>query len=95
MQTVNKKHETTKTKRKMFLILLLLLPILGLAYSGWHLWILLPLPSLWKAAIIAMGTLCFLTLLLDFSGSLERMPLSLARILYRIGTSSVIVLLYV
>ena len=79
----------------MFLILLLLLPILGLAYSGWHLWILLPLPSLWKAAIIAMGTLCFLTLLLDFSGSLERMPLSLARILYRIGTSSVIVLLYV
>ena len=79
----------------MFLILLLLLPIAGLAYSGWHLWILLPLPSVWKAVVITVGTLCFLTLLLDFSGSLERMPLPLARILYRIGTSSVIVLLYV
>ena len=79
----------------MFMILFLLLPIAGLVYSVWHLWVLLPLPSLWKAVIIAVGTLCFLTLLLDFSGSLERMPLPLAKVLYRIGTSSLIVLLYV
>ena len=77
------------------MLLFMLLPIAGLIYSGWHLWVLLPLPSLWKAVIIAVGTLCFLSLLLDFSGSLERMPLPLARVLYRIGTSSVIVLLYV
>lgn len=79
----------------MFLILFMLLPIAGLVYSGWHLWVLLPLPSLWKGVIITVGTLCFLSLLLDFSGSLERMPLPLARVLYKTGTSSIIVLLYV
>ena len=79
----------------MFLILFMLLPVAGLAYSGWHLWMLLPLPTLWKAIIIITGTLCFLTLLLDFNGSLEQMPLTMARILYKIGTSSLIVLLYV
>ena len=84
-----------KAKRKMFLILFMLLPIAGLIYSGWHLWVLLPLPSLWKAVIIAVGTLCFFSLLLDFNGSLERMPLPLAKVLYKVGTSSVIVLLYV
>ncbi len=82
-------------KRIMFMLLFMLLPIAGLIYSGWHLWVLLPLPSLWKTAIIVVGTLCFLTLLLDFSGSLEQMPLPAAKVLYRIGTSSVIVLLYV
>lgn len=76
------------------MVLFLLLPFAGLAYCGWHLWVLLPLPSLWKTVIIVVGTLCFLSLLLDFSGALERMPLLLARVLYRIGTSSVIVLLY-
>ena len=76
------------------MVFFLLLPFAGLAYCGWHLWVLLPLPSLWKTFIIVVGTLCFLSLLLDFSGALERMPLPLARVLYRIGTSSVIVLLY-
>ncbi|MCR4957815.1 MAG: metallophosphoesterase [Prevotella sp.] len=79
----------------MFMMLFMLLPIAGMVYSGWHLWALLPLSALWKAVIIALGTLCFLTLLLDFNGSLERMPLPLSKVLYTIGTSSVFVLMYV
>ena len=86
---------TSISHKVMFMLLFMLLPIAGLVYSSWHVWVLLPLPSLWKAVIIVVGTLCFLSLLLDFSGSLENMSLPVAKVFYRIGTSSVIVLLYV
>ncbi len=78
----------------LWIILFMLLPVAGVAYVSWHLWVLLPLASGWKAAIITLGILCFLSLFLDLSGRLDRMSLPLARILYTIGTSSLIVLLY-
>ena len=67
---------------------------MGIAYVGWHLWTLLPLSGIWKALVIAVGISCFLMLFLDLSGTLDKLPLPLSRILYEIGTSSVLVLLY-
>jgi predicted MPP superfamily phosphohydrolase len=58
-------------------------------------WVLLPLANMWKATIIAAGVVCFFMLFLDLSGTLDKLPLPLARVLYEIGTSSIIVLLYV
>ncbi len=78
----------------MWMILFLVLPFLGMVYVGWHLWLLLPLGGWWKAAIILLGVACCLSLFLDISGRLNAMPLSLAKVLYNIGTSSIIVLLY-
>lgn len=72
----------------------LLIPLLGLAFVGWHLWMLLPLTGVWKSVVIGMGIACFLTLFLDMSGTLDRLPLSLARILYEVGTTAILVLLY-
>lgn len=78
----------------MWILLIILIPLMGLAYVGWHVWMLLPLAAMWKGAVIAVGVICFLLLPLDLSGTLERLPLPLARLLYEIGTSSILVLLY-
>lgn len=74
--------------------ILLIIPLTGVAYASWHIWALLPLTWVWKSVIIAVGIVCFLTLFLDLSGTLEKIPLSLSRILYEIGTSSILILLY-
>ena len=78
----------------MWFLLFTLIPLAGLVYVGWHLWILLPLPGVWRGVVIAVGVACFLLLFLDMSGRLEKLPLPLSRVLYEIGTSSILVLLY-
>ena len=77
-----------------WLLSLLLLPLVGVSYVAWHVWVLLPLSNGWRSVIVGMGILCFLTLFLDFSGQLERFPTPLARTLYNVGTSSLIIVLY-
>lgn len=72
----------------------MLLPLLGLSYVVWHVWVLLPFATVWRAVCVGLGVLCFLTLFLDFTGRLDALPMPLARALYNIGTSSIIVLLY-
>ena len=78
----------------MWMILFLALPILALVYVGWHLYVLLPLAPVVRWLIIVLGAGSFLLLMLDLTGKLDTMPLGLARVLYQIGTSSIIVLLY-
>lgn len=74
--------------------MILLLPLLGIAYIGWHVWTLVPLSRLWRMGLIAFGVLSFLLLFLNLGRVIDRMPLSLARVCYDIGDSSIIVLLY-
>ncbi|MCR5819815.1 MAG: metallophosphoesterase [Bacteroidaceae bacterium] len=76
-------------------LVFLMLPLLGLAYVCWHIWVLLPLSAIWKSGIVIFTVVCFLLLFPVMSGMLEKLPLTLSRILYAIGTSSIIVLLYV
>ena len=71
-----------------------LLPLLGLAYVGWHVWVLLPWGVACKSLCLLLGMVAFLLLFLDVSGRLDAMPLPLARTLYNIGTSSLFVLFY-
>ena len=78
----------------MWFIVLTILPIAALTYVGWHLWILLPLAAGWKVAIISTYVACFLLIFINFTGKLDLFPLPLARAIYNIGTSSLIVLLY-
>ena len=76
------------------MLLFLLLPVVGITYVSWHIWVLLPVAWGWKAAVVAVGVLCFLMLFIDIMGALDKLPLPIAKVLYAIGTSSVIVLLY-
>lgn len=77
------------------MILFMVLPLLAIVYVGWHVWVLLPLPALWKSALIAASVACFLMLFLNFGRKFEGLPLWVAQAGYEVGTSSLIVLLYV
>lgn len=76
------------------MLLFLFLPLLGIAYCGWHVWTLVPLPRLWRALIIAFGVGCFALIFLNFGHVTDRMPLRLARLCYDFGNSSIFVMLY-
>ena len=78
----------------LWFALILLLPVGALAYIGWHLWVLLPLAAVWKALLIVLGIVCFLLLFVGLSPIMNRLPLPVARVVYEVGTSSLIVILY-
>ncbi len=70
------------------------LPFVAIGYIAWHLWCLLPLAGVWKIIIIVLGVLCFSLLFLSIGRKLDSLPLGLASCAYEVGTSSIIVLLY-
>ena len=76
------------------MFIFLLLPVMGIAYIGWHVWTLVPLPAVWRVSIIMAGVLSFLMIFLNFRRAIDDMPLPLARLVYDIGNSSVFILLY-
>lgn len=78
----------------MWMFIFLLLPVMGIAYIGWHVWTLVPLPAVWRVSIITAGVLSFLMIFLNFRRAIDDMPLPLARLVYDIGNSSVFILLY-
>lgn len=78
----------------MWIIIFLLLPILGLAYTGWHIWQILPFSNAWRWAVVVIGLLLFLTTFLNFSRTIDHMPLRLATACYEVGNSSIFILLY-
>ena len=70
------------------------LPILALVYIGWHIWVILPWSALWKSLLIIVLLLCFSQLFLSIFRKFDSLPLPVSQALYEIGTSSIIVLLY-
>jgi len=80
--------------KTMWMLFFMVLPLLGIVYVAWHLWVLLPVSTLWKALIIALGIGCFSLLFLSVARRFDSLPLWLAQWCYEIGTSSLIVLLY-
>ena len=78
----------------MWMMFLIVLPLLALAYLGWHVWAILPVSPVWKVLIIALGMGSFLLMFLNFAHKFDTWPLPVAQALYEIGTSSIIVILY-
>ena len=78
----------------MWMLVFTLLPLSALAYICWHIWCLLPIGWMWKVLILALMTGAFLLLFAGIMRSTDRMPMPLAIAVYEIGTSSIIVLLY-
>ena len=72
----------------------MILPVLAIVYVAWHIWALLPLSGVWKALVIAVGVLCFSLLFLSIGRKFENLPLPVAQVAYEVGTSSIIILLY-
>lgn len=76
------------------MLFFLLIPLLGCIYTGWHVWRILPFAAVWKWMVVVAMLMCFLQMFINYAIGLDRMPMSLARVLYAIGTSSLIILLY-
>ena len=72
----------------MWMLIFWVLPLLAIIYVAWHVWTLLPLAG------ILVGVLCVGLLFMNFGRKFDNQPLPLAQAAYEIGTSSVIVLLY-
>lgn len=78
----------------MWMVVFLALPVLGLSYVGWHVWHVLPWGNAWRWVAVAVGVAAFLTVFLNFSRAIDRMPLWLGSAVYEIGNSAIFVLLY-
>ena len=94
----NRTISRTKYSRRMNIppiaFLFMLLPIAGQLYISYGVWQILP-DILWlKIIIITLMTLAFLLFFVAMSGWLDKLPLELATISYNVGTSWLIVLLY-
>ena len=78
----------------IWMFVFLLLPLAALGYIGWHVWCLLPLSWVWKTAAVGVMVGSFLLMFAGIFRSTDRMPMPLATVVYEIGTSSLIILLY-
>lgn len=71
-----------------------LLALAGLGYTLWHIWMILPLDTVWRIFIVGGCLGAFLFLFLNFMPFLGKVPLWLSSTIYEIGTSSIFILLY-
>lgn len=76
------------------MLFFLILPLLALIYVCWHVWCLLPLGWIWKTLVISCMAGSFLLLPACIMRFTDRLPMPLAIGVYEVGTSSIIVLLY-
>ena len=79
---------------KLWALVFFLLPLLGCAYVGWHVWRILPLATVWKWVVVFLMAACFALFILNFVIGLDRVPLPLARVMYNVGNSTLFILLY-
>ena len=80
--------------KTMWMLTFLGLPLLGIFYIAWHVWMLLPVANIWKCLVIGLGIGSFLLMFLNLARRFDGLPLSVATMCYEIGTSSLIVMLY-
>ena len=75
-------------------LLILLIPILAEYYVSHRVWQLLPPILPLRIIVVALMTLAFIFAFVSFSGALDRMPLELGTFTYEVGSSWLILLLY-
>ena len=78
---------------KFGMLIFMLLPLLGNVYVLWHVWRILPLPSWAKVVVVMLMVFAFLLLFVGFSRHVH-LSMPLATVVYEIGTSWLIILLY-
>lgn len=78
---------------KLGMIIFMLLPLIGNVYVLWHVWRILPLPTWAKALVVTLMVFAFLLLFVGFSRHIH-LSMPLATVVYEIGTSWLIILLY-
>ena len=80
--------------KHMFLLVFLAIIIFGLSYCAWHIWCVLPMGKVLKWGIVSVFIFAFLLVFVNFTGTLDRLPFTLATVIYEIGNSMIFILLY-
>ena len=78
----------------MWMFVFWVLPLVAIVYLGWHIWAILPWSGWARAGVIALGVGCFLLLFLSVARRFDTLPLPVAQVAYEVGTSSIMVMLY-
>lgn len=76
------------------MILFLIIPFIGLAYACWHIYGVLPFPTAWRWTAVAVVVVCFLSIFLNLSRTIESLPRSVATVVYEVGDSTLFIMLY-
>jgi len=76
------------------MLLFLILPFVALAYTAWHIWLIVPLGAAWRWTIAGLWVAAFCTAFFNFSRAIDRFPMWIGTAFYEIGNSAIIVLLY-
>lgn len=79
---------------KLGFFLFTVVPLFGLAYVLWHVWQILPFSATLRNLLNLLMVVAFGCLFLAVGRRLDAMPMPLAVGVYEVGTSSLIVLLY-
>ena len=79
---------------KFAFLIFLLLPIAGQTYVAWRTWQLMPDIIPLRMAVVGLMALAFVTFFVAMSGVIDRWPMSLATLTYEVGTSWLMILLY-
>lgn len=80
--------------KAMWMFVFWVLPLVAILYLGWHIWTILPWSGWWKSGVITLGVGCFLLLFLSVARRFDTLPLPVAQLAYEVGTSSIMVMLY-
>jgi len=79
---------------KLFLLLILLIPVSAQVYVTWRLWQLLPVPVWGKVMMSVALAVAFALFILSVLPPLDRFPLALSSLIYHIGTSWLMIMFY-
>lgn len=78
----------------IWFIIFLVLPIVGVFYTAWRVWHLLPFTIATKWVAVGVLVVWFCTIFIAFSGAIEKMSLGLATAVYEVGYSFIFILMY-
>ena len=79
---------------KLWSIVFFLLPLLATGYVSWRVWHIMPWGSWVSGVAVALVWLGMFVMIGNFVIGLDRVPMTLAKVLYHFGTSWFIVMLY-
>ena len=78
----------------MWMFIFWVLPLVAIVYLAWHIWTILPWSAWAKSGVISVGVGSFLLLFLSVARQFDALPLPVAQLAYEVGTSSIMVMLY-
>ena len=78
-----------------WIIALIFLPLAGTGYVMWHVWQLLPFVNFYKWIVTGVILISLAFTFIGFSGLLDKLPLNAASVVYDVGDTALVILLYV